>query len=86
MFGTDIEGRPQWWSWFVVIGGCLTSAIVSVVFSKVMTDYAVRKSQQTLCTIVVLQDDVYRQTPPATPTGKKLAEAFVDLRSQYRCP
>lgn len=80
------RGHPGWYSWFVIIGGCITTLIISLAFAKVMTDRAIRDSQRAMCDVVVVQDEAFRETPPASTSGKNLAKALHDLRITYGCP
>ncbi|MEU4367565.1 hypothetical protein [Micromonospora chersina] len=45
-----------------------------------------RDSERKWCGIVSTMDDAYRQTPPQTPAGRKLAADIAQLRGQFGCP
>jgi hypothetical protein len=70
----------------VIIGGCVTTLVISLIFARVMTDRAIQGSQRAMCNVVVVQDEVYRETPPTLETGKRMAKAISDLRRAYHCP
>jgi len=42
-------------------------------------------SERAWCSVIIVMDDSYRQVPPATPAGKKLAEGIAGLRMR-NCP
>ena len=43
-------------------------------------------NEQKWCSVVTTLDDTYRSSDPSTPTGKKMAAAIAELRSDLRCP
>lgn len=64
----------------------LGSASGSVLASKRLAEQSIRESEQKLCGLVILSDDTYRESPPATKTGKEQAKNFAYLRRAYGCP
>lgn len=44
------------------------------------------QAQRRLCGLVSAQDDVYRETPPQTAAGRRLAEEASRLRAEFDCP
>jgi hypothetical protein len=63
----------------------LASGLGSVLASRMYARQAVTDSERKLCSIVILSDDTYRQTPPTTPSGKAIAKNFRDLRAALGC-
>lgn len=64
----------------------LGSAGGSILASRRYAENAIHESEQKLCGVVILSDDTYRETPPATKTGKEIAANFAYLRQAYGCP
>lgn len=49
------------------------------------TNYVDRRSNGAWCGVVALFDDTYREEPPTTETGKRLAAEFPNLRKTFKC-
>jgi hypothetical protein len=86
------HGHPTWWSWVVVIGGCLTTLLISVVISVQTNQRAIDREREArlaseleFCSLLKLFDDSYREVPPNTPTGINLAKGLREYR-QGKCP
>lgn len=86
------HGHPSWWSWLVVIGGCMTTLIIAVVISVETNQKAIDrermqrlKAEQDLCEIIATFDDSYKEVPPTTPTGIKVATSIAEWRASH-CP
>ena len=54
--------------------------------SMVYANKVARDSQRQWCGVVTTLDDAYRQTPPQTPAGKKIATDVAELRARFGCP
>lgn len=54
--------------------------------SMVYANLAAAQSQRRLCGLIVAQDDVYRESPPTTPTGRRVAAETSRLRADFDCP
>jgi hypothetical protein len=74
--------RPGWYWWAAMLASALGSGTAAVVISL----HAQAESERKLCGIVIAQDDAYTDTPPTTPTGKRVAEAMDKLRRDLGCP
>lgn len=51
--------------------------------------YAARtaaESERKWCGVVGTLDDAYKQTPPQTPAGQKIARDIAQLRLDFGCP
>lgn len=58
---------------------------IMVIASFQYSNYVDRKSNTFWCGIVVMFDDTYKETPPPTPVGQKLAIEFSKIRKGYKC-
>jgi len=56
-------------------------AFISIQYAN----YAVRTSNQKWCSMITSLDDTYREQPPATNLGRKLARDFNELRREFEC-
>ncbi|MDG4809948.1 hypothetical protein O7634_24620 [Micromonospora sp. WMMD1120] len=65
-----------------VLLAALGSSTVSIIYSN----EAARQSERKLCGVVSTLDDAYRQTPPQTPAGQKIARDVRQLRAEFGCP
>lgn len=63
----------------------LACAIVMGVASLQYTNYVDRKNKHQWCAIVETMDDAYTATPPQSVVGKRLAEEFARMRSEFNC-
>lgn len=90
------HGHPGWYSWFVIIGGCLTSMLIAVVISVQASNRAIAESEMrqrqadergraTVCEFVNKIDGTYRDEPPSLPSGKAQAAAWAELRQDFQC-
>jgi hypothetical protein len=75
--------QPQPWRVLLVV---LVAALVTGGGSLLYANAAAEQAQHRLCGLIVAQDDVYRETPPTTPTGKRVAVEFAQLRRDFDCP
>lgn len=75
------EARPGWYWWVVMILTVATFAGGSIFVSS----RSQRRSEQALCEVIVLSDDVYRSNPNPSVTVQKLAAAMGRLRAKYHC-
>lgn len=62
---------------------CLSLALAG--FCLIFTAKMVGANNRKWCSTIVLIDDAYRQRPPATATGRKLAADFGVLRREFGC-
>lgn len=62
--------------------------IIAIMYANHVGDQAYNRSQtnlRQLCSIVVTLDDTYRQTPPTSELGRKIAAEFDALRVHLGC-
>lgn len=76
----------------VITKGALYGLIIAYVSVFVVafvaiqySNYVDRKSNQRWCSIITTLDDTYKQQPPSTVLGKKLAKDMHELRSEFEC-
>lgn len=62
------------------------AAIVAAAASMLYTNHAAHESERKWCGVVSTMDDAYRDTPPQTPTGRKIAADIARLRADFGCP
>ncbi|MGW5556840.1 hypothetical protein ACWER9_06410 [Micromonospora sp. NPDC003944] len=85
------------WNGWRVLVACLLAALGSSTVSILYSNESARQSEQRVseqqrlseqrwCGIVSTLDDAYRQTPPQTPAGQKIARDIRQLRAQFGCP
>ncbi|MEU8334789.1 hypothetical protein [Micromonospora tulbaghiae] len=74
---------------FVVV---VAFGAASVLYANVRAERAERRAEQIdresnrrWCGVVTTLDDAYRQTPPQTPAGKKIAKDIAELRIEFGC-
>jgi hypothetical protein len=76
------EARPGWYWWVIMIVTVAFFSSGSILISAMNQ----RHSEQALCEVIVLSDDIYRAHPPITITGRQVAAAMARLRQKYHCP
>mgnify|MGYP001601771065 CR=1 FL=1 len=64
----------------------LASAIIIGIGSYQYSNYVDRKNKQQWCVVVSVMDDAYKANPPQSSAGKKLAEEFHRMRTDFNCP
>ena len=48
-------------------------------------NHVAQQNNRKWCSLVVTMDDAYRQQPPTSPTGRKVAADMAALRRQFGC-
>ncbi|MEV4212911.1 hypothetical protein [Micromonospora sp. NPDC049662] len=71
--------------WRVLVA-VLLAAFASSAVSIIYSNEAARQSERRWCGVVSTLDDAYRQTPPQTPAGLKIARDIRQLRADFGCP
>lgn len=90
------HGHPGWYSWLVVIAGCLASMIVSVSISVQMNERALERDRQqrtdrqaeglrVACEVITRMRDAYDRQDNLTRAGRDVAKAWADMAKLYRC-
>lgn len=96
----DLRPLRRWWPVAAAVGSSILSSILAVVLllaiqqrnaeqdRKAQEELARVQAQQkaALCGLVVLMDNAWRETPPATTSGHNLAAAIADARRILDCP
>lgn len=76
------EGQP-WRRLLLVV---LLAALVSAGGAMVYATRVAEQSQRQLCGLIAAQADAYREAPPTTAAGRRVAEAVAQLRADFHCP
>ncbi|KAB1946084.1 hypothetical protein F8271_07740 [Micromonospora sp. ALFpr18c] len=72
------------WQTLVV---ALLFAVLTGAASMAYSNRAAAALERKWCDLLSTFDDAYRETPPQTPTGKKIADRLRELRGQrFNCP
>lgn len=61
------------------------SLFIGFIASIQYANYAVRKSDQKQCDVIGLFNESYKQLPPSTDLGKKIASAMAKLETDFKC-
>lgn len=62
------------------------SSVTTGAIALVVALHANAESDRKWCSVVAVMDQAYAESPPTTPTGKKLARGIADLRGSLECP
>jgi hypothetical protein len=73
--------RPGWYWWAAMLASSLLCALGAVLIAL----HVNAESDRKWCSVVETIDRSYREQPPTTPTGKKLAADMASLRRQLHC-
>lgn len=69
------------WSVFIIVlANVITGVVCVIVATRVDTS-----SNRRWCSLVSTLDDAYTANPPATLTGRRVAEQIHELRSEFGC-
>lgn len=74
-------GRPTVYLMAIIYVSMIGMTIACLVY----TNHVAQKSGQQWCEIVTTLDDAYKQVPPTTPVGVKLATEMHRLRAGLHC-
>lgn len=64
----------------------LASSLAVGLLAVVISLHSQAESERKWCSVVGTIDGSYRQSPPTTATGKKLAADMARLRRELHCP
>lgn len=73
--------RPGWYWWAAMLASSLVFALGAMFISL----HAQAESERKWCSVVSTLDEAYRQQPPATPLGQRIAADMAALRKSLRC-
>jgi hypothetical protein len=59
--------------------------VIGVILSVQWASYVDRRSNQRLCGVITISNDIYRTSPPPSDVKKKLSTAMEKLQSDYKC-
>lgn len=71
-------------AWYYVAAACVSSLAVGVA-SIQYANYVDEKSNKQWCQVVLTLDDAYRQSPPQTEAGRKIAQEMARMRRDFDC-
>jgi hypothetical protein len=61
------------------------SVLIVAVFLFAYVNHAIAENNRKMCGLVTTLDGSYREVPPGTPTGIKVADEIHGLRLSYDC-
>jgi hypothetical protein len=76
-----VRHHVPWYLLVALFASCMVTGVVAIVVARAGQE----RSERQLCSLLIAQDDAYRQTPPTTPTGLRVAAAVGQLRRAYGC-
>lgn len=87
---------PGWWAWVVLVVATAANVGLSTIVSirqaertiaaeRASSRKAAEESRLATCALVSAQVNVYRETPPVTPTGREVARAWEDMSIRFHC-
>lgn len=62
------------------------SIALTLILSVLINVRLVQSSERRSCETLALQIKVYSETPPPSPTGRALEQAYREQYSRYHCP
>lgn len=77
--------RSETSTWYLLVVILVTSLTLAG-FNVWYTQRVAAKADQRWCNQVSAQAAVYREVPPQTATGKRLAQANADRLAELHCP
>jgi hypothetical protein len=78
-----VIGLRQAWALLLVFVAILAVGVGSMIYSN----HTAAASQRQWCDLLLAFDDAYREVPPQTPAGVKIAERLAELRDKrFECP
>ncbi|MFF3867340.1 hypothetical protein [Micromonospora sp. NPDC001898] len=82
----------SWRGWHVLVVVLLTAvlaagtALIAAQRAGRVAEESRQVSARQMCGVVVALDDAYREAPPQTPAGQRIAESIALLRTEFGCP
>jgi hypothetical protein len=73
--------KTQWYALLAIFASMFALTAVSLGYAN----YVANESSRKWCELVVTLDDTYTQTPPSTPSGRKVAQEIHNLRNSLKC-
>lgn len=70
------------WALMMIVVSCVLTAALSMAYSS----YAAAEQGKSWCDLLETFNRAYQDTPPTTPTGKKIAEGIEQLYRDINCP
>lgn len=73
--------QPYWWSHMAVFASVLLVGIICIWYANKASE----DSSRSICPLVNTLDEAYRETPPPSPAGKKVAANIAELKARLSC-
>lgn len=74
---------PSWYAWLAVVLSVVASVGLNVLISVNLAERARLAQQEVACDIATTNSDIYRATPPSTPTGRAAAVSWENARARW---
>ena len=74
---TPTGALRAWFTVLIVLGSMAVAIAINITYTTL--------TARRICGLIVLQDDAYRDVPPATETGKRVAAEIHRFRQQNGC-
>lgn len=85
--------HPGWYSWVVVVMAPILASMAVLNISLKVNERSIERersareaSTRAFCSIIILLDDSWHDTPPPSQSGKALALAVSNARAVNHCP
>jgi hypothetical protein len=78
--------RPGWYWWLTIAILPVLLSVLSVYASVRFAERARLDGDRQDCALIAAILQAYRETPPTTPTGQSVAQAYESQYQQLRCP
>lgn len=82
---TIVNRPPPWYLWLILFVTVIGGTVFAVKSGERSLDAERRSTREVVCLLAVTQDNVYRETPPTTAAGIRLAEEWRNLRERFAC-
>jgi hypothetical protein len=81
-------GHYRWYPLLVLFIVLVIAAVFNVIYTNRVhkqSEQQERDNDRKWCALLVPMDEAYEGTPPTTPTGKKIADAISQRRTELGC-
>lgn len=79
------QRQPLTYSLFSLCISLVLAVVFCVVYSKQSADTSARNTERKLCRLVASLDHAYSAKPPASDTGREIANEIAGLHRSLRC-
>jgi hypothetical protein len=78
--------QPGWKLWLIMLSIVVLGAIVSVEVSIKIGQHSIREQLRIQCGTNAAVIQAYEETPPSTPAGRNVRQAYIDQYRLLGCP